>query len=230
MDFKAATTRGLVCVTLLLAADLGTGTARAGAIYEDFNELLNPGPYYWAPTSGNIGWYWTPETDMELHGVQTKLTTGFWNLNNNFTFTTTLYTDRPAAGGTEMGSFEWNGANYIDGPWLGGEFDNSLTLKGGQTYFLGMSGWEQGLAFFGGVGGSGVNWIDPPNQPGAETIGIGSGYFGENYEIHMNPGTELANIDCPILRFVGVPVPEPSTLALLGLGGLGFIRRRHTRR
>lgn len=230
MVFKTGSVVSLSCVAFVLASSLGGGIAQAGAVLDDFNELLNPGPFFWGSPSGKIGWYWTPDTEVELHGVQTKLTTGFSNINNNFTFTTTLYTDRPAAGGIELGSFTWNGTNFVDGSWLGGEFAVPLTLNGGQTYFLGMSGWEQGLAFFGGSGGSGVNWIDPPNQPGAETLGAGSGYTGADYEFQMNAGTEPANIDSPVLRFIGVPVPEPSALALLGIGSLGLLRRRRAHR
>lgn len=216
----------LSLAAFMIAAGLGVSRAQAGAIYDVYNELLNPGPYFWAPASGKIGWYWTPADDIELHGIQTKLTTGFSNLNNNFLFTTTLFTDRPAAGGTSMGSFNWNGTAYIDGSWLGGQFANPLKLTGGQTYFVGMSGWEQGLAQFGGTGGSGVNWIDPPNQPGARCLSIGSGYLGTDYEVQMNPGTELANIDCPIIRFQGTLIPEPGTLALVAVGAVTILRRR----
>lgn len=216
-----------VCfLALLVATSFSTQTARAGAIYDVYNELLSPGPFFWAPPSGNIGWYWTPSTDVELSGIQTKLASGFSNINNNFVFTTTFYSDRPAAGGTSMGSFNWHGTTFVDGSWLGGNFATPLTLTGGQTYFVGMSGWEQGLAFFGGTGGSGVNWIDPPNQPGAETIGIGSGYVGVNYEVQMNTGSTAANIDSPIIRFIGTPVPEPGTLALVSMGVLAIARRR----
>lgn len=217
------------CMVLVAAALMSSGTAQAGAVLEDFNALLNPGPFYWAAPTGNIGWYWTPSTDMELDGVQTKLATGLSNLDNDFTFTTTLYTDRPAAGGTVLGSFTWNGATPVDGPWLGGTFANSVALTGGQTYFLGMSGWEQGLAQFGGTGGSGVNWIHPPNQPGAETLGAGSGYTGVDFAIQMNAGSEPVNVDSPILRFIGQPIPEPGTLALFGLGVLGFAHKRRRR-
>jgi hypothetical protein len=89
-----------------------------------------------------------------------------------------------------------------------------------------MSGWEQNLT---GGGGSGVNWIDPPTQAGAENLGAGSGYTGADFELQMNTGADPANVDSPILRFI--EVPEPATGLLVGLVGLPFVRgRRRTRR
>lgn len=209
------------CAALLVCVAAAPASAD---VYQTVNAALNPGPFFWGHPSGKIGWYWTPASDVELSGIQTRLTTGFNNINNNFTFTTTLYTDRPAAGGTSLGSFLWNGATPIDGPWLGGSFAAPLPLQGGTTYFIAMSGWEQALAQFGGTGGSGVNWIDPPNQPGGENLGAGSGYTGDNFEVQMNTGGTPANIDSPILRFISVPAP--GSLALVALAGLAARRRR----
>lgn len=204
-----------VCAAILLA-----GSASA-EVFQTVNETLDPGPYYWGAPSGKIGWYWTPGADVLLTGIQTRLTTGFTNINNNYTFTTTLYSDRPSAGGVELGSFLWNGATPVDGNWLGGSFADALALSGGTTYFIGMSGWEQGPT---GSGGSGVNWIDPADQPGAENLGTGSGYTGDTFEIQMNTGNTPANIDSPILRFIAVP--SPLTGRVIALAGLVATRRR----
>lgn len=211
-----------VCVCCASAALLlGSIAAPADEVYQDLNESLDPAPFYWGAPSGNIGWYWTPATDVLLSGVQTRLASGFANINNDYTFTTTLYTDRPAAGGVELGSFTWNGVTPVDGDWLGGSFPAALDLTGGTEYFLGMSGWEQGLT---GTGGSGVNWIDPPDQVGAEDLGAGSGYTGVDFDTQMNTTGDVANVDSPILRFIAVP--EPGTLALLAVAGLAIVRRR----
>ena len=181
--------------------------APRGYVARDLNENLVPAPYFWCPSQ--IGWYWTPPANLKLIGIQTQLRGGFPNINNNFVFTTTLWTDRPAVGGTAMGSHTWHGARPIDGPWLGGEFDSPISLQGGVPYFVGMTGWEQGFASFGNIcsgagGGSGVNWIDPPNQPGAENLGAGSGYLGANFETQMNNGPTPANIDSPVIRFIAI--------------------------
>lgn len=212
---------------LILLAGLSALPAAHAAVFQTVNDGLTPGPYYWGNPSGKIGWDWTPTTDVMLSGVQTRLASGFTNINNNFTFTTTLYTDRPAAGGSPLGSFTWDGATPVDGPWLGGEFAAPLSLTGGTTYFLGMSGWEQGLAFFGSNGGSGVNWIDPPDQVGAQSLGAGSGYTGSDYEIQMNVGLTPANIDSPVLRFI--EVPEPASLTALAVSAVLLLGRRSAR-
>ncbi len=212
----------VAAAALGLVMSAGSDSVRAGTVYQSVNENLNPGLFFWAAPSGNIGWYWTPATDLDLLGVQTRLNTVGNNIFNNYTFTTTLYTDRPAVGGTPLGAFMWNGATPIDGPWLGGEFAAPLSLTGGTTYFLGMAGWEQSLAEHPG-GGSGVNWIHPPDQDGAENLGAGSGYTGVGFSAQMNTGMMPANVDSPVLRFI---IPEPSTLAILGLGAVLVLRRR----
>lgn len=194
----------LYCVCSAALGALAATSVAGAEVFQTVNENLDPAPFYWASPSGNIGWYWTPESDVMLASIQTRLASGFANVNNNFIFTTVLYTDRPSVGGTSLGSFDWSGAVPVDGPWLGGAFDQAIALVGGTTYFIGMSGWEQGLT---GNGGSGVNWIDPADQPGAESLGAGSGYTGTGFDTQMNTGSDPANIDSPILRFIQIPCP-----------------------
>lgn len=218
---KAISSLRLCFCAGVLAGTFVTGSVQATQVYQTVNETLAPGAFYWAAPSGKIGWYWTPATDLELAGIQTRLASGLTNLNNNATFTTKLYTDRPAIGGTELGTFDWSGTVPVAGLWLGGEFAAPIALTGGTTYFIGMSGWDQNLT---GSGGSGVNWIDPPDQAGAENLGAGSGYTGVNFEAQMNVGLTPANVDSPILRFIEVPEPATATLVCLSL--LPLLRRR----
>src|SRR5205085_7577136 len=117
--------RMLPCCMLLI---MGSAGLQASFVYLDINGAFapgGPGCCYWAAPSGKIGWYWTPTSNLDLVGIETKLVTGFFNINNNFTLTTSIWTDRPANGGALLGSFTWNGTNYIDPPWQGNTFSSA---------------------------------------------------------------------------------------------------------
>lgn len=215
---SARRTASLVIPALMVVAlaTITSSSARADFVYQSVNESIAPAPFYWVPST--VGWYWTPDSDILLSGIQTRLTTGFSNINNNFTLTASLWTDRKAVGGTLIDSFTFQGNVFVDGNWLGGSFSSPIALTGGTQYFLGFSGWDAVLT---PTGGGGVNWIEDPTAPGAQNLGAGSGYLGADWEIQGNPSSTPANIDSPILRFIGAtPVPEPSSLALVGLGAL----------
>ncbi len=140
------------------------------------------------------------------YSIQTQLRNDFGNLNNNFTFTTTLYTDRPAVGGTPIASFEWNGSRLIQGQWVGGFFVSGVPLLGGTEYFIGMSGWAQALGSVGANSGAGVNWVSDPIGPPVENLGAGSSYGSSagspgSFDIQFSPGG-LGSTDQPVLRFL----------------------------
>ncbi|HEY3963952.1 MAG TPA: PEP-CTERM sorting domain-containing protein [Planctomycetaceae bacterium] len=208
--------RRIVTTAFAMLAVLAARSSQADIVYQDVNGSLQPGPFYWASSSGTIGWYWTPATNVELTSIETQLNTFGSNVNNNANFTTTLFTDRPAVGGMALESSVWNGTQYNPDGWLGSAFATPLTLTGGTTYFIGMSGFNQVLT---GSGGAGVNWINPPTQPGAQTLGAGSSYTGTDFDLQLNPDSSPGSTDDPILRFLAQtptsPTPEPSSLVLL---------------
>jgi hypothetical protein len=217
----------LAVVALVIAALIPL-QARADYVYQAINDALTPGPFFW-PNGNNIGWYWTPATDVYLTGIQTKLTTGYTNINNNYTFTARVYTDRPSAtpAGTLMGSFTFNGAAYVNG-WLGGSFTSPLHLTGGTAYFLGFTGWGQALVD--SSGGAGV-MMAAINSGGLTSSGeeFLQGWYGtSDWDTEFTPVVTWHN--GPILRLIAVnPVPLPGTLPLV-LAGIGVLAAWRGRR
>ena len=175
-----------------------------GQLFQQVNGPPQPGAFFW--TLDDIGWYWTPNTDLDLISIQTQLRNDFPNLNNNFTFCTTIYTDRPAAGGVVIASTQWNGALSVDGPWVGGFFDAPIPLDGGTQYFVGMSGWAQAIGSLGANSGAGVNWVADPLGDPAQNLGAGSSFGSSagnpgSFDTQFSPGG-LGTTDQPVLRFL----------------------------
>lgn len=233
-----------LAVVMALAAITAPINKLQASVYQTFNEGQPKAPFFWQPSS--IGWYWTPATDVELAGIQTQLTSGFSNINNNFTFTTELFTDRPAAGGTSLGSFTWNGVTFVDGPWLGGSFSSPISLTGGVTYFVGMSGWENALGWNGPNSGAGVNWTSEDDPAIADHVGLLSSYGDASgagpHEFDTqwngtNPAVPIVT-EFPFLRFIAADptdpgsgaVPEFTSVVSFGLlfcfGAVANVRRR----
>jgi hypothetical protein len=207
-----ATARFLMA-TLLAAGVFSLALTTASAdddaiVYQQVNGPPGPGPFWWG--LDDIGWYWTPATNLDLVGVHAQLRTAP-NINNNFTFTTTIYSDRPAVGGTPIATFSWNGTHFVEGLWLGGDFASPVPLVGGTRYFIGMAGWAQAIGWNGGNSGAGINWVDSPVGPPVQNLGAGSswGTVGGppgSYNTQFSPAG-LGATDQPVIRFMALPVP-----------------------
>jgi len=213
-----------VCLVAALLLTLPMAARAVDFTYQTINGSFTPGPFFWAG-GNNLGWYWTPPTNVDLVGIQTQLTTGFYNINNNYTFTTGVYTTN---GGTLLGSFTWNGATYLLDGWLGGSFASPLPLKGGTTYFLGFTGWSAAYGWNGPSSGAGV-MMAATDSSGDTFLGeqFLDGWFGtSSWNNNFAAGSWP---DGPILNFIAT-VPEPCTMLLLGPGLVGLVGLRWRRK
>ncbi|MEO8123301.1 MAG: PEP-CTERM sorting domain-containing protein [Burkholderiales bacterium] len=218
-----------------------SGLAQATTVIDSYNYDKTPGYTLPRPpcciwSLDNIGWYWTPTTDVYLTNIQTKLADVDFGYNNDFDMTVSLFSDRPAVGGTKIDSFTFNASSFIDGngdytfPWRGTGFDAPLHLTGGTTYFVGFQGWA--AVFVPGVSGGGINWlIDSDGNPPPDAQFLSAAYVNDGFMTEI--GTATSVTAAPVIRFVGdftAPVPEPATYALMLAGlaavGIGATRRQ----
>jgi len=66
---------------------------------------------------------------------------------------------------------------------------------------------------------------DPGNGSGSYVLNISAGFEPDKFEIFRNAGGG-GNIGIDNLWIADRPIPEPASLALLGLGGLAMLRRK----
>ncbi|MBC7781623.1 MAG: hypothetical protein H7125_16135 [Proteobacteria bacterium] len=233
---------GLSC---LLVSISGQATAAP------FVEQINTGPGFATPFPGcciwspnTIGWYWSPTPAFNanisngqtvyLSNVQTQLADLLNGINNDFTMTVSVFTDRPAAGGSLIDSFSFNafGVNIPQGGFRGTGFATPVALVAGTPYFFGFSGW--GAVAGPGTGG-GSNWTLDSNTglaaAGARSLGVG--YTGATWETVLG-SDDTSPTSTPTIRFLydtdapGTPggpaaavVPLPGALPLM-LSALGL--------
>ncbi len=139
---------------------------------------------------------------------------GFFNqFGGNESFTETLWladSTGNALHGTNLGSFTTNaaaGTQYDDGL-----FGSSINIVAGNFYYLEVT---SNSSF---AGNYFYNWNGSPTvNLGLVTV-LDGGLGGD-------PGA-LGNTVAPVLRLNVNTVPEPASMAALGLGALALIRRR----
>ncbi|MBN1391892.1 MAG: PEP-CTERM sorting domain-containing protein [Sedimentisphaerales bacterium] len=193
-------------ISLFLMAAL-TGQAGAELIVAYNETASNASGHYW-PYS--IGWLWEAATDFSLTRIETRFGSGYEHI------TVAVYDGLPQFGGILLDSAEYDA---VGGLWGGADLD-PIAIEEGQDYLI--SFWN--------VDGMGMNYTQ---DSGAEQFSTDNYiYYDEDGEPPASFVNSFSgnNECCTIIRIYGNPIPEPATIALLGLGSLVLLRNRKAER
>lgn len=223
-------------VRLLLACLAGLWSATlpaTAAVIDSVNADKQPAPLSWWAGQDEVGWLYRPASAYDLTGVETRFGAlrpsdgNFANLTptQRATVTVEVYDALPADGGHLLRSADFTASTEL----AGGVFP-ALQLVAGEDYFIG----------FRHLDGLGVNYtIDPGAKSlGADHVELGNifgfagGYNPGGSGTYSIVGPASGRSSAPILRFLGEPIPSPTTapepagVLLLGLGALPLLKRR----
>jgi hypothetical protein len=213
-------------VTIVLVSSflISAGLVSAESIYDSFNIGLplqngQNGDNCCVFGIADIGWYYTASTSYTLNQIETVFDT----LGTNRTVTVAVFTDRPANGGTLLGSATFATS---EGTLGGPVFTTGIPIVGGTTYFIGLEN----------VDGLGVNQVTFEST-GVEGTPPGSVSPGTEWQDASTVGqfavegcSDTNNWFCkPEIEFLGPSAsstPEPGTLLLMmAPAALAFLRR-----
>jgi hypothetical protein len=189
-------------LTIVFFATILAGQANAGLIVSYNETASNATGHYW-PYS--IGWLWEATADFSLTRIETKFGDGYEHV------TIAVYDDLPQFGGTLLGSADYNA---VGGLWDGADL-GPIDIEEGQDY----------LVSFWNVDGMGMNYTQ---DSGTEQFGLDNYiYFDEDGEPPASFINSFSgNNECrTIIRIYGNTIPEPATVALLGLGSLVLFKK-----
>ncbi|HWC99517.1 MAG TPA: PEP-CTERM sorting domain-containing protein [Candidatus Sulfopaludibacter sp.] len=217
-------------LTILAGLMVSTG-AHASVLADHINDGFSAdNGAYWGVD--DVGWFYTPASGYDLIGINTEFSIPNLTVVQNRTVTVVLYQgDTPAAGGTLLGSFQFD-SSLAEGTLGGGTFASPITLTAGQQYFVGFEDVGP-LSSTPNLDDLGVNFTGDSGAAFLSTAQFDTSTCATPHSF----GCEDAAHDWlsqPILQFLApdpIPTstPDPSTVLLLG-SGLAAVALRVRRR